>query len=89
MTPFEDIRLSVESYVVLFEELKSTLENIPSAGVSPPDFTIELWGAEVTVVNWEVISPYLATVQSIVIAISYIYFLYWLMRRIAAVIYEE
>lgn len=55
----------------------------------PPDFTIELFGAEVKVVNWEPIAPYLEIVKSIVVFISYTYFIYWLIRRIAGVIYND
>lgn len=86
--PFADIITAIESYVNFIIEFKDAILNIPIAGITPPDFTIELWGAEVTVVNWDVIAPYLSTVQAMVIGICYFYFIFWLLKRLSVVIYE-
>lgn len=89
-SPLNDFKDRCDSYVVMLEEFKNVLSNtMGSNAAGPPDFTIELWGAEVEVVNWDVITPYLTFVHSIVIAISYCWFFLWLSRRISGIIYTD
>lgn len=87
--PLFNFKKTWDSYGVMLREFWDVIERTWQNNTGgPPDFTITLWGSEVTVVNWDVIQPYLAFVQSILIAIVWVRFAMWLPQRLAVIIHN-
>lgn len=90
LKPFLELEKSALYYSNLFKEFSKIIEATMQENITgPPDFTVELWGAKCVLVNWDIIAPYRPLVHSLVIALVYGKFLFWLLHKVSCVIYSD
>jgi hypothetical protein len=62
------------------------LDMLGGAGNIPPDLSFEWRGAEVVLIDFEIIKPYVITVQTIIVVFIYIRFFWYLVKKAPSVL---
>lgn len=83
--PISEIKAKIEerySFITQMTELAGRLFKDFGSSSSPPSFSITYGGHKMEIVNWKIYQPYRATVHSIIIAVTWVFFVIWVIKFI-------
>lgn len=82
-SPLEECKNKIYSkftFITQMVTLSAYLFNDFDSNATPPTFTITYKGTTSTIIDWSVVEPYRAYYQSIIIAVSWVFFVLWFFK---------